>query len=183
MEYNQEVTGPRQRWHHKKAQLYQMRMKRRPTRAERRFDGILDRALKGFDFPLLKPTQVHRRGPRRKFKKQRIFEDQHHRKAYIVDFYIPAVKLAIEVDGPSHDAPEQQEYDATRTAFLGTRGVSVLRITNDETLHAKALIRKIIAAVLRAQEKGLERERLKSNPAFYNYLYGYVPGWATNKVR
>src|SRR3990172_1668316 len=110
MEYYKQVDAPRLKsnWHHKKAQYYQMRMKRRPTRAERRFNNILDQALKGFDFSLYKPTQTKKYESKRKFKKQRIFEDYLHKKAYIVDFFIPEINLAFEIDGSSHD--RQKDY-------------------------------------------------------------------------
>ena len=131
-------------WHHRKASLYQLRMKRRPTRAERRFDDILDEALKEIPLPSFKTTQAkatkwHRK--KRKFKKQRIFEDQARQKAYIVDFYIPALKLVIEIDGPSHE--KQQDYDAVRSSFLATRGIKVLRFLNEETEDFKVCLAKV----------------------------------------
>ena len=38
---------------------------------------------------------------------------------FIVDFYIPKLKLVIEVDGGIHDEKEQAEYDKQRSLFLG----------------------------------------------------------------
>lgn len=35
----------------------------------------------------------------------------------------------MEVDGPSHDAPEQQAFDAARTAKLEALGYLVIRVT------------------------------------------------------
>ena len=51
---------------------------------------------------------------------------------YIVDFYCPAAKLVIEVDGNYHLEPAQVEYDAERTEYLNARGLLVLRFRNDE---------------------------------------------------
>jgi very-short-patch-repair endonuclease len=167
-------------WHHKKASIYQMRMKGRPTRSERRFDDILDKALEGFKFPSYKPTQVNRRGPKRKFKKQRIFEDQRNCKAYIVDFYIPDIKLVIEVDGPSHD--KQKEYDEIRTRFLASKGIKVIRIKNEETLDADSLINKIRGIILGIVREVEVKKKLERNPEYYKYLYGYVPKWAQEKI-
>ena len=45
---------------------------------------------------------------------------------YIVDFYCPALKLAIEVDGGSHNGREA--LDAHRDEHLKALGVSVLRL-------------------------------------------------------
>ena len=128
-----------------KYQVYQLRMKRRPTRAEKRFDSLLQRALKGSILPDLKQTQVktYKDRKKRKFVKQKIFEDIQHNKAYIVDFYIPKLKLVFEVDGDSHKGKWNETYDAVRSSFLATRGIKVVRFTNEETLNFDTCISKI----------------------------------------
>ncbi len=52
---------------------------------------------------------------------------------YIVDFYCAEQRLAIEIDGDSHDA--QQQQDATRTRRLNALGIEVIRYTNAEIMH------------------------------------------------
>ena len=49
---------------------------------------------------------------------------------YILDFYIPASKIAIELDGAQHYEQTNRENDAQRDAFLTERGMLVLRYTN-----------------------------------------------------
>ena len=49
---------------------------------------------------------------------------------YIVDFYCHKYKLAIELDGAGHFTDEGREYDARRTEFLNSVGVTVIRIEN-----------------------------------------------------
>lgn len=49
---------------------------------------------------------------------------------FIVDFYCPKAKLAIELDGGYHD--ENIEYDTERTNYLNNLGVKVLRFQNEE---------------------------------------------------
>jgi len=49
---------------------------------------------------------------------------------YIVDFYCPKHKLAVELDGEVH--LYQEEYDAKRTEYLNTLGITVLRFENFE---------------------------------------------------
>ena len=49
-----------------------------------------------------------------------------------MDFYCPAIRLCIEVDGEVHDSPEAQEHDAERTAFFEQEGITVIRFKNDE---------------------------------------------------
>ena len=51
---------------------------------------------------------------------------------YIVDFYCSQAKLIVELDGGQHFSPEEAEYDATRTKYLESLGLRVLRIPNAE---------------------------------------------------
>ncbi len=53
---------------------------------------------------------------------------------YIVDFYCPKLRLAIELDGGSHFEPRQQRYDAERTKDIASRHITVIRFTNDRIL-------------------------------------------------
>lgn len=55
---------------------------------------------------------------------------QHGIGPYIVDFYCPSARLAIELDGAVHDSPEAAEYDDARTRHLMASGVRVLRFEN-----------------------------------------------------
>jgi very-short-patch-repair endonuclease len=58
------------------------------------------------------------------------FRRQHPVGPYILDFYSPALKLAIEVDGSQHF--DKQEYDRRRTRYLNAKGIRVLRFWNNE---------------------------------------------------
>lgn len=53
---------------------------------------------------------------------------------YVVDFYCPRTKLAIEIDGPSHIGEEAREYDKMRKEFIESANVKVIRFTNDQIL-------------------------------------------------
>jgi very-short-patch-repair endonuclease len=53
---------------------------------------------------------------------------------YILDFYCPAIKLAIEVDGGQHIQCESREYDAVRSEYLKVQGIDVMRFWNHEVL-------------------------------------------------
>src|SRR5687767_8055899 len=50
---------------------------------------------------------------------------------YVIDFYCPALQLAIELDGHQHETPWMAEYDSERTRFLQKHGIEVLRIANE----------------------------------------------------
>lgn len=58
------------------------------------------------------------------------FRRQHSIGSYIVDFYCPECRLAIELDGQKHFNSMASEYDAARTEFLNRLNVRVLRFEN-----------------------------------------------------
>ena len=60
----------------------------------------------------------------------RKFRRQHSVGRYILDFYCPSEKLAIELDGAHHFTVEGKEYDDGRTEFLNEMGIRVLRFPN-----------------------------------------------------
>ncbi len=70
------------------------------------------------------------------------FRRQHSISTYIVDFYSVSARLAIEVDGSSHDGHE--EDDAWRQGELESLGISLLRFTNEEVLYdTEAVLKQI----------------------------------------
>ncbi len=63
------------------------------------------------------------------------FRRRHPFAHYILDFYCPKLKLAIEVHGPVHNSSEQTEHDRYRDGFLEAQGVKTLRIKNERVLR------------------------------------------------
>jgi very-short-patch-repair endonuclease len=63
------------------------------------------------------------------------FRRQHGIGHYIADFYCPELKLVIEVDGDSHSSADAQAYDAKRTNFMKSLGITTLRFANDEVMN------------------------------------------------
>ena len=53
---------------------------------------------------------------------------------YVVDFYTPEFKLAIELDGSGHMENRQKNHDQSRTEYLTRFDITVLRFTNVEVL-------------------------------------------------
>jgi very-short-patch-repair endonuclease len=49
---------------------------------------------------------------------------------FIADFYCPAAKLVIELDGSVHDSETAQQQDAERMAYLVSLGLRVVRFEN-----------------------------------------------------
>ena len=60
----------------------------------------------------------------------RKFRRQHSVGRYILDFYCPAERLAIELDGEVHFNERAEEYDRERKLFLEHYGIKVLRFEN-----------------------------------------------------
>jgi very-short-patch-repair endonuclease len=88
-----------------------------------------------------------------KFRRQHPFDN------YILDFYCPSAKLAIELDGGGHNYRAGQTRDRTRSQFLARHGVIVLRFWNHQ-------VRQELDSVVRAIWLALE-ERRKSNPSLH----------------
>ena len=65
---------------------------------------------------------------------------------YIVDFYCKRLKLAIEVDGSSHDCEASQIQDCYRQSRLESLGISFLRFQNREVQHETEAVLSTIRA-------------------------------------
>jgi very-short-patch-repair endonuclease len=71
------------------------------------------------------------------------FRRQHPLDCYILDFYCPIAKLAIELDGGGHNYRVGQIRDRTRSEFLPRQGIIVLRFWNHQ-------VRRELDSVLQA---------------------------------
>ncbi|MGB9369532.1 MAG: endonuclease domain-containing protein [Xanthobacteraceae bacterium] len=60
------------------------------------------------------------------------FRRQHPMGPYVLDFYCPAIGLAIELDGGQHNFDQQQQRDERRTRWLEARGVKLIRFWNND---------------------------------------------------
>jgi very-short-patch-repair endonuclease len=78
------------------------------------------------------------------------FRRQYSVDAYVLDFYSPRSKLAIEIDGDSHFTVEAMEYDRERTNYIKGFGIEVIRFTNLEIVeNIEGVLEKIEEAVKR----------------------------------
>jgi very-short-patch-repair endonuclease len=60
------------------------------------------------------------------------FRRQYSIDQYVVDFYCPELKLAIEVDGDSHFVSGAVKQDKARQEYIEAFGIRVLRFTNED---------------------------------------------------
>jgi very-short-patch-repair endonuclease len=87
-------------------------------RALRRTATLDERLL----WNLLKGSRFHGR----KFRRQTSIGP------YVADFYCPAEKLIVELDGASHDTDDAEARDAIRDQYLRDAGFRVLRLLSGE---------------------------------------------------
>lgn len=50
--------------------------------------------------------------------------------SYIIDFYCPKARLAIELDGSQHRIGDNIDYDLVRTQYLNSIDIKVIRYSN-----------------------------------------------------
>ncbi|HEY5534069.1 MAG TPA: endonuclease domain-containing protein [Ignavibacteria bacterium] len=62
------------------------------------------------------------------------FRRQYSIDNYIVDFYSPELKLAIEIDGDSHFTSKAIDYDIQRTKYIESLGIKVVRYFNNDIM-------------------------------------------------
>ena len=76
------------------------------------------------------------------------FRRQYSVGPYSIDFYCPAAKLAIEIDGDSHFYPVEQRYDSQRQRYIESFGIRCLRFTNSEIYENLEGVLETVARVL-----------------------------------
>lgn len=53
---------------------------------------------------------------------------------YIIDFYCPSIRLAVEIDGETHFRPGQDVKDTARQQWIEQQGITFVRLTSDEVM-------------------------------------------------
>jgi very-short-patch-repair endonuclease len=77
------------------------------------------------------------------------FRRQYSVAQFIIDFYCPELKLAIEIDGESHFQEDAVKYDQQRQIFIESAGIIFLRFTNNEVFENLNSILEIITEKIR----------------------------------
>jgi very-short-patch-repair endonuclease len=76
------------------------------------------------------------------------FRRQYSIGAFVVDFYMPELKLAIEIDGDSHVGDDAQAYDFERQSLLESKGTRFLRFTNQQVYEELDAVIEAITQVV-----------------------------------
>jgi very-short-patch-repair endonuclease len=72
---------------------------------------------------------------------------QHAYGPYVLDFWIPAVRVAIELDGTVHNQPEIAAQDRERAAWFEAQDVVLLRFRNGDVFSN---LNQVLNAIRRA---------------------------------
>jgi len=76
------------------------------------------------------------------------FRRQHSVGRYIVDFYCPECRVAIELDGARHFSITIDEYERSRTRYLEELGITIVRFENHDLLeNLEGVLEKIKEAL------------------------------------
>ncbi len=94
----------------------------------------------------------------------RKFRRQHSVGNYILDFYCPSEKLAIELDGEVHFGDAARVYDYERRLFLEHYGIRVLRFENKLVFEELAWVLDVIKSNFGWGEREMEIEDEKQPP-------------------
>ena len=81
------------------------------------------------------------------------FDRQRPIDQFIVDFYCKLLRLAIEIDGASHDSEEAQEYDQERQLRLEGLDVHFLRFQESEVIKETPQVLEAIAQWISSYER------------------------------
>lgn len=77
------------------------------------------------------------------------FRRQHPVAGYLLDFYCPEAKLAIEIDGQAHSMGDRPTRDARRDARLSALGLTIVRLPAAEVLqNIDAAVEAVVAMAL-----------------------------------
>jgi very-short-patch-repair endonuclease len=76
------------------------------------------------------------------------FRRQHPCGPFILDFFCPRRKLAVELDGGQHFDPAAQRRDACRTSYINQRGIMVVRFPTDLVFREFDAVLSAIATAL-----------------------------------
>jgi very-short-patch-repair endonuclease len=90
-------------------------------------------------------TVLRRRGLGLKFR------HQHPIGGYVLDFYCPAAKLCVEVDGIAHDLGGNPDRDERRDEWLARRRIRTLRVSASDVMSNLDAVYRLIAGACAAE--------------------------------
>lgn len=95
------------------------------------------------------------------------FRRQYSVGPYVIDFYCPEFKLAIELDGDSHFGEGSERRDTARQVFIESFGIKFLRFSNEDVFRNLEAVLEAIATGIVAR---MSREAAPEEPPL-------IPPW------
>jgi very-short-patch-repair endonuclease len=80
------------------------------------------------------------------------FRRQHSVGKYVLDFYCPECRLAVELDGDAHFTSIRSEYDVEREEFIKSLKIRIVRFENRRVFEALENVLKTIKENLAASK-------------------------------
>ncbi len=72
------------------------------------------------------------------------FRRQYSIQSYVIDYFSPDIRLAIEIDGRQHQTSESIKYDTYRDSYLNALDIKVMRIPDSNIFrNLNEVFRKI----------------------------------------
>ncbi|HVM99590.1 MAG TPA: endonuclease domain-containing protein [Caulobacteraceae bacterium] len=93
------------------------------------------------------------------------FRRQHPVGRYVLDFYCPAAKLVIEIDGEGHGVGDQPDRDERRDAWLKSQGLHVMRIPASDVMADVAAVADAILMRIGEDPPIVAHRRSRGSPA------------------
>jgi very-short-patch-repair endonuclease len=82
------------------------------------------------------------------------FRRQYSVNQYVIDFYCPELKLAIEIDGDSHYGYLSEKYDNERQKYIESFGIHFMRFTNDTVCNnIDGVLQMIYECTMKSKDK------------------------------
>ena len=84
------------------------------------------------------------------------FKRQYSVDHFVIDFYCTELRLAVEIDGGTHNNPEQQKKDIGRQKYLEAFNIKFVRIKDEELfVNPNKAFKKIEQAIKLIRKKNL----------------------------
>jgi len=102
--------------------IFSSENREKPTRAEAQFLTLL--------YQVHKYLELSQRIDIGSIYTQQVITSNTAKTGYILDFYLPRINLAFEVDGSFHD--NRKNYDKIRDEYIATKGLKIIRYKNED---------------------------------------------------
>ena len=76
---------------------------------------------------------------------------------YILDFYCPTLRLALELDGSQHMEAKNAMYDEQRAKFLNFHNIKIIRFYDNEVFKNPEKVLERIVKIIKNNENPIQK--------------------------